>query len=103
MRGGAHPGALSLPQPLIARNPRTGRNEVYPVNAVFSTSEDDKHNREANIEASFRQMEMVQADRFGEYDPITGKRLMDAPTSRQLVEAQDSLGFDQGKHNHECG
>ena len=96
VRGGAHPGSLPVPQPLIARNPRTGKNEVYPVNAVFSTSEDDKQNREANIEASFRQMEMVQADRFGEFDPITGKRLSDAPTSRQLVEAQDSLGFDQG-------
>ena len=94
VRGGAHPGALAVPQPLIARNPRTGKNEVYPVNAVFSTSDDKQ--REANIEASFRQMEMVQADRWGEFDPVTGQRRPDAPTSRQLLQAQDSLGFDQG-------
>ena len=94
-KGGAHPGSLAVPQPLIARNPATGRNQVYPISAVFGKP-GDKANRAANVEASFRQMEIVQADKFGQYDPITGNRVDDPPVGRQMEAA---LGFDDAGSN----
>ena len=71
-KGGAHPGALDIPQPLIARDSVGGKNRVFPVNAVFTGKDGD---READIEASFRQAEIIAADRFGHYDPVTGNRV----------------------------
>ena len=92
-RAGAHPGALPIAQPLIARNPVTGKNQVYPVSAVFPGK-----NKEVSIEASFRKMEMIQADRFGQFDPLTGNKVgrHQAPVGKQL---EADLGFDTGAPN----
>ena len=88
-RGGSHPGALAIPQPLVAKNPYTGKNEVHPFSAVFTGK---NGNRQANVEASFRQAEMIAADQYGRYDPETGKRVSahKSPVGKQL-EAE--LGF----------
>ena len=88
-RSGAHPGSLDIPTPLIAMNPATGKNEVHPFPAVFPKEGED---RSASVEASFRNAEMIAADKFGQYDPLTGNRLSAhaAPVGRQM-EAE--LGF----------
>lgn len=88
---GETPGTLSMGQPLIARNPRTGKNEVYPVSPVFAG---EGKNRRANVEASMRQMAIISEDKFGKYDPVTGNRVgHTAPVGRELVEAD--LGKDR--------
>ena len=97
-RAGAHPGQLPIAQPLIARNPHTGKNQVYPVSAVFPTGDSDSKRSEASVEASFRKMEMIQADRFGQFDPLTGNKVgrHQAPVGKQL---EADLGFDVGAPN----
>lgn len=88
------PDALSFGMPLIATDPVTGRNEVYPVNAVFTPDEDGKQ-KTASVEASMRQMAIISEDKFGQYDPVTGNRLgHNSPVGRELVRAD--VGYDSG-------
>ena len=89
-RGGAHPGSLPVPQPLIAKD-ASGRNRVHPFAAVFAK---DGDNRAASVEASFRLAEIIQADKFGKYVPATGEKVdgHNEPVGRQL---EALLGFDQ--------
>ena len=68
---GIHPRTLAVPQPLIAQDPRTGRNVVHPIPAVFPK---EGENRFASLEASFRLAQMVSEDKAGFYDPLTGMR-----------------------------
>ena len=67
--------------PLIARNPVTGRNEVHPFPAIFAGKGNDQ---DANLEAAFRNAEMIAADKVGRYDPVTGQR-------RGVVQADQDL------------
>ena len=67
-----HPGEVDLGQPLIARNPVTGYNEVHPFPFVEVSS--DATNDE-NIEASFRNAEIIRANKSNEFDARTGNRV----------------------------
>lgn len=58
-QGGA--GDIELPVPVIAQNPQTGLNELLPIEARFGQTE-------ADIEASYRTAEIVQAGKQHLYD-----------------------------------
>ena len=67
-----HPGEVDLGQPLIARNPVTGYNEVYPFPFIEVSSDATS---DENIEASFRNAEIIRANKSNEFDARTGNRV----------------------------
>ena len=88
-------GTLSMGQPLIARNPVSGKNEVYPVAAIFAG---EGPRRQASVEASMRQMAIIAEDKFGKYDPISGNRVGHrAPVGREVVTADLGKGRRVGR------
>ena len=71
-----HPGEWELPAPAILRG-SDGKNRVHPFPAVFGR----EPGRPVDVEASFRNAEMIRAGRHGEFDPLTGRRLEAAPAT----------------------
>ena len=79
-----HPGEVVLGQPLIARNPVTGYNEVLPIPFVAAEAGDDEDAYLKSLEASFRYGEIVRAGKEGQYDAKTGNRLSRLSQAAQL-------------------
>ena len=79
--------ALNTGQPLVAKDPVTGKNVVYPVPAVFTT---DKHGQKVdNVEAGFRLMNIIQGDAFGKYDAFGNKiDTHNAPVGKEKISAE---------------
>jgi len=78
---------LEMPIPLIARN-SDDRNQVYPIRAVFR---DDVNNPTVDLEATFRHREILEAGKWGQYDPLSGAKMenLDAQVLQAAVERTD--------------
>ena len=92
-----NPNEVDLGQPCIAYNSATGRNEVMPF--PFVGADNSNANEETylkNLEASFRNAEIIQADKEGLYDPKTGMKVdgHNAPVGRERVEASTEMSTD---------
>ena len=85
-----HPGEVVLGQPLIARNPVTGYNEVLPIPFVAAEAGDDEDAYLKSLEASFRYGEIVRAGKEGDYDAKTGNRLSRLSQAAQLQAQADT-------------
>ena len=86
-----HPGEVVLGQPLIARDPVTGYNEVLPIPFVAAEAGEGEDAYLKSLEASFRYGEIVRAGKEGDYDAKTGNRLSRLSQAAQL-QAQADLG-----------
>ena len=65
-----HPGEWELAAPAIIKG-SDGKNRVHPFPAVYN----DRNGGTVDVEASFRNAEMIKAGVAGQYDPLTGMRL----------------------------
>ena len=79
-----HPGEVVLGQPLIARDPVTGYNEVLPIPFVPAEAGEGEDAYLKSLEASFRYGEIVRAGKEGDYDAKTGNRLSRLSQAAQL-------------------
>ena len=80
-----HPGEVDLGQPCIAWNGQAGRNEVMPFPFVpAKKNANSKDGYRAGFEASFRNADIIAADKVGLYDPLTGAKVdgHNAPVGR---------------------
>jgi len=76
-----------MPMPLIARG-SDGKNKVHPIRAIFRSDVEEG----VDLEATFRHREILEASKWGEYDPVTGDRLVDMDT-RMLSAAIERTDF----------
>ena len=79
---GGVPDQYEMPIPAISRG-SDGKNHVHPFPAIFGGA-----NKPADIEAAYRNYEIIRAGKTGQYDPATGKRLFEGDLTT------DSLSTD---------
>ena len=89
-----HPGQLCLPAPLIARDPATGRNKVFPVPAVYKAHEDVGGEPISSVEASFRAAEIIKAGKVDEFDLSTGNKLDAVVDTSNLTNSIPDMAVD---------
>ena len=86
---GGVPDQLELPVPAISRG-TDGKNHVHPFPAVFGGD-----TAEADIEAAYRNYEIIRAGKVGRYDPATGRKVeADLDTSNLGTGAIPDIAVD---------
>ena len=83
------PNEVDLGQPCIAFNPARGVNEVMPFPFVSAGVKEGEDGWAKSLEASFRNAEILTADKVGFYDPVSGNKIggHNTPVGRERLEA----------------